>query len=257
MARFASEIDFKRIKKNLKENVLNYDELKGVFREGHFVVSALNPTSFAYPVKYADGVLIKHYSKTHTELLDMCKLLCDELNNKIYLANIEKKNSKSFRELGFYERHEVLKLYKLLLTSKEEKSEYTFENYEKLYQDDINHIHKKVFGFSFVEDKDIVSSIDSKVYTRLCFKNRKCIGYYSFKINSAVLYGYLIKIVLDDEFKEDDIRDAIMQDLSNFLVKKGITFVFIDCEDEEDLSFFTNAGFRIYNKSYVLIKKSV
>lgn len=257
MARFASEIDFKRIEKNLKENVLNYDELKGVFHEGHFVISELNPISFAYPVKYADGLLIKHYSKTHTELLDMCKLLCTELEDKIYLANIEKKTSKDFLELGFYERHEVLKLYKLILTSREEKHDYTFENYNKEYKNEINNIHKKVLGFSFVEDRDIISSSDNKVYTRLCFKNDQCIGYYSFKINSAVLYGYLIKIVLDDEFKEETVRDAIMQDLSNFLIKKGVTFVFIDCENEEDLTFFTNAGFRIYNKSYVLIKKSV
>lgn len=257
MARFASEIDFKRIEKNLKENVLNYDELKGVFKEGHFVISDINPISFAYPVKYADGMLIKHYSKTHKELLDMCKLLCRELDDKIYLANIEKKNSRSFRELGFSERYEVLKLYKLLLSSNDEKYNYTFRNYDNKYKDELNNIHKKVLGLSFVEDKDIVSSSNSKVYTRLCFKDNKCIGFYSFKINSAVLYGYLIKIVLDDEFSNGDIRDAIMQDLSNFLIKKGITFVFIDCKNEEDLLFFKDAGFRIYNKSYILIKKLV
>ncbi|KMT23368.1 hypothetical protein [Clostridium cylindrosporum] len=257
MARFAGEIDFKRIEKNLKESVLNYDELKGVFKEGHFVISDLNPISFAYPVRYADGVLIKHYTKTHNELLDICTLLCNELDDKIYLANIEKKNSKSFIDLGFCERYEVLKLYKIILTLREENYDYTFENYTSEYTDEINHLHKKVFGFSLAKDKDILSSGDSKVYTRLCFKDGECIGYYSFKINSSVLYGYLIKIVVEDEYSESDVRDAIMQDLSNFLLKKGITFVFIDCSDVDELSFFTEAGFRVYNKSYIMVKKLI
>lgn len=255
MARFAGEIDFKRIEKNLKESVLNYEELKEVFSEGHFVISDLNPISFAYPVKYADGMLIKHFTKTHSELLDMCKLLCKELDEKIYLANIEKKNSNSFTELGFSEKHEVLKLYKIILTLREDPLRYEFSEYTSEYKEDINNIHKKVFGFSFVEDRDIVSSLDNKVYTRLCFKNHKCIGYYSFKINSAVLYACLIKIVIEDEFTESDVRDAIIQDLSNFLIKKGITFIFTDCKNEDDLAFFTDAGFRIYNQSYVMVKK--
>lgn len=257
MARFATEIDFKRIEKKLKDNLLHYDELKGVFREGHFVVSDLNPISFAYPVKYADGMLIKHFTKNYIELVDMCKLLCNEIDDKIYLANIEKKISNSFTELGFCERYEILKMYKLILTSRDEKYNYTFDYYNEENESDIKQIHKKVFGFTFVEDKDIVTSVNSKVYTRLCFKNGKCIGYYSFKINSSVLYAYLIKIVIDDEFNEGDLRDAIIQDLSNLLVKKGITFIFLDCLDEDDFSFFTEAGFRVYNKSCIMVKKSI
>lgn len=254
MARFAEEIDFRRITKKLKDSVLNYDELKGVFKEGLFTISDLNPISFSYPVKYADGVLIKHFSKNHLELLDMCQLLCDELKDKIYIANIEKKTSDNFTELGFYEKHEVHKLYRLLLTIREENYEYTFENYCSKYEEDIKNIHKKIYGFSFVKDIDIISSLDNKVYTRLCFKNGECIGYYNFKINSSVLYGYLIKIVIEDKYSESDVKDSILQDLSNFLMKKGITFIFTDCKKEDDLLFFLNSGFRIYNQSYLMVK---
>jgi GNAT superfamily N-acetyltransferase len=255
MAHFACELDIKRLIKHTSGYIFQKDRSESILKSGHVIICDANPRSFCYPVRYLDGVLIRHFSSNTSELLEMCKFFINNFDTKIYIANILDENIKFFREIGFNNIYKVSQLYKDRLILRKIPKDFIIKDFSKEYTSAIKKIDHSIFSSAWrIQDDDILEFCKDNYRIRLCIYNSEVVGFTIAKMNTHFSYCYIIKIAVDKNFQNRGIGKALLNDIQKILTDKKISFIFSDTIFEESTCFFNNNGFKLYSSSNLLLK---
>jgi GNAT superfamily N-acetyltransferase len=256
MAHFACELDIKRLIKHSLGYVFQKDKSERILKSGHVIVCDENPKSFCYPVRYLDGILIRHFSSDILELLDMCRFFIKNFDTKIYIGSISDENVQLFKEIGFNNIHKVSQLYKDNLTPSKNPKNFIIKDFSTDYACTIKEIDQNIFSSAWrLQDNDILEFCKDDYRIRLCIYDSEVAGFVVFKMNPHFSYCYIIKIAVDKKLQNKGIGKALLGDMQKILKDKGVSFIFSDNIFEESTHFFSNNGFKLHSSSNLLSKE--
>lgn len=253
MAHFACELDIKRLIKYSSGYVFQKDKSEKILKSGKVIICDENPRSFCYPVRYLDGILIRHFSSDISELIDMCKFFINNFDTKIYIGNIPDGDIKLFKDIGFNNIRKVFQLYKDILALNKIPKDFILADFSTEYSFSLKNIDQSIFSSAWrIQDNDILEFCKDNYGIRLCICNSEVAGFIVFKTNPHLSYCYIIKIAVDKKFQKKGVGKALLSDMQRILKDKGISFIFSDIIFEESIHFFNSNGFKLYSSSNLL-----
>ncbi|TDT62422.1 GNAT family N-acetyltransferase [Fonticella tunisiensis] len=257
MAHIATELDFRRIIKHNPGNVLDRNYIHRVYKSGYMIVSDINLLSFCYPVEYFDGILIRCFSSTIEETIDMVSFITPMLKGRIFLSHITDDFIEPFRHIGFKNHYKVSGFYKMdyNLSLKSYPCEIIDFSMEYLMQ--LEYMDRSLFSNTWRLSFDDISTLsrDRNIKIRLCLSKESLIGFSILRLNRGFGYGYIIKIAVDGALHRRGIGTVILNDAIQIFKSSSILPIFTDTISEGSAEFFKSNGFREYSKSCLLVKE--